>query len=220
MDIGRDDEAAQELKSEELAFTDGDESLPWLVGEDDEELPGVDPVRIAIAVGLGVLLLAILLGGLYWLSRDKAGADIVADGSTIEAPDVPIKEKPEDPGGSSFQGAADTTAAVAEGEIPEGRLAEDNPPVSSGEAPPAEDKIVTTGVAVQVAAYSSRQRAEQGWGELLRRYEVLSGVSHRVVEGQADIGKVYRLQAITADRSAANALCDGIKAAGGACQVK
>jgi hypothetical protein len=41
-----------------------------------------------------------------------------------------------------------------------------------------------------------------------------------VVEGQADIGTVYRLQAITADAGAAHALCSQLKAAGLACQVK
>jgi hypothetical protein len=45
-------------------------------------------------------------------------------------------------------------------------------------------------------------------------------VKHRVVQGSADIGTVYRLQAVAPDAAAANALCSQLKAAGIACQVK
>jgi hypothetical protein len=45
-------------------------------------------------------------------------------------------------------------------------------------------------------------------------------VSHRVIEGNADIGKVYRLQAVAGDTAGANALCGRLKGAGIACQVK
>ena len=49
---------------------------------------------------------------------------------------------------------------------------------------------------------------------------LLSGVSHRVVEGRADNGTIYRLQAVTGDAAAAKALCGKLKAKGIACQVK
>jgi len=45
-------------------------------------------------------------------------------------------------------------------------------------------------------------------------------VNHRVVEGKADIGTVYRLQAMTSDGSAANSLCSHLQADGVKCQVK
>ncbi len=45
-------------------------------------------------------------------------------------------------------------------------------------------------------------------------------MKHRVVEGTADIGTVYRLQALAPNAEAANALCSTLKAAGVACQVK
>jgi hypothetical protein len=73
---------------------------------------------------------------------------------------------------------------------------------------------------VQVAAYSNRSQAEAGWTRLTSQYEALSGLHHRVVEGQADIGTVYRLQAMAGNLAAANALCSKLKAAGLACQVK
>ena len=54
----------------------------------------------------------------------------------------------------------------------------------------------------------------------MRQTEALNGVSHRVVEAQVDIGRVYRLQAMTGDRAAANRLCDALKDDGLACFVK
>jgi hypothetical protein len=39
-------------------------------------------------------------------------------------------------------------------------------------------------VGVQVAAYSQRAQAEDGWTPLSGQYELLSGLHHRLVEGQ------------------------------------
>jgi hypothetical protein len=84
----------------------------------------------------------------------------------------------------------------------------------------AKPEPVVTGVGVQVGAYTSKPTAEAGWNALKVQYPGLSGVSHRIVEGQADIGKVYRLQAVPGDLAAARALCGGMKSAGLSCQVK
>jgi hypothetical protein len=73
---------------------------------------------------------------------------------------------------------------------------------------------------VQLAAYGTRERAEKGWSEISRRTEVLSGVSHRVVEGKVDIGTVYRLQAVASSRAEAERLCAALKADGLDCQIK
>lgn len=214
---------AGEEQVEELALTGEDESLPWLESDDEAEARGIDPRRVATFAALGVLALALLLGGIWFAMRGPSAPEVVADGSTIPAPEGPIKERPEDPGGTSFQGQADTSFAVAEGKTLEGRLADDDTPGPSIDREQAGEKIVPAssgGFGVQVGAYRNTADAEKGWQELVSRYEMLSGHSHRVVEGQADIGKVYRLQAVTGDRSSANALCESIRAAGGACQVK
>ena len=73
---------------------------------------------------------------------------------------------------------------------------------------------------VQVGALSSKAGAEARWAELLRRTDTLSGITHRVEEAQIDNGTVYRLQAVVGDRSAANRLCDALKADGIECIVK
>lgn len=228
---GRKGDKAQEAGSgeggeqaEELALADEDESLPWLESDEEDEARGVDTGRIAAFVLVGALALVLLFGGLWYATQAPGEPEMIADGGTIPAPEGPIKERPEDPGGTSFQGTADTSFAVAEGETLEGRLADDGAPGPSIDREQAGEKVVKTanpaGFGVQVGAYRNPADAEKGWQELVSRYEMLSGYSHRVVEGQADIGKVYRLQAVTGDRSSANALCESIRAAGGACQVK
>ena len=76
-------------------------------------------------------------------------------------------------------------------------------------------------VGVQVGAFSSKEAAEAGWTKLAGHAGgALSGVSHRVVQGTAESGTVYRLQAVAGDSAAANALCGKLKAAGISCQVK
>ena len=76
------------------------------------------------------------------------------------------------------------------------------------------------GVGVQVGAFGSLASAEAGWNALVGKSAALKGIKHRVIEGSADIGKVYRLQAVAGDAAAADALCGKLKASGISCQVK
>ncbi len=73
---------------------------------------------------------------------------------------------------------------------------------------------------MQVGAYSSREAAEAGWTALTARLAPLEGRSHRVVEGRADSGRIFRLQAVAGSAAEADALCRSLRAAGGDCQVK
>lgn len=213
----RDDD----IEAEELAFADEDERLPWLEADDDYEEPGVPAGRMIAFVLGSLVLLATIIGGGYWLLRDRTDAAIVADGSTIRAPEGPYKERPENPGGTMAPGTGDTSFAVAEGRGPEVRVAQDNaaprPSIDTEQAGASEGP---GGVGVQVGAYSSRERAEQGWQLLVRRYELLSGVNHRVVPGTADGSPIYRLQAVAGSSAAARDLCNALKASGADCQVK
>jgi hypothetical protein len=207
-------------EAEELAFAQQDARLPWLEADDDFEEPGMSAGRKAALVIIAVLALAVIGGGGYWLLEQGPGTAVVADGSTIEAPEGPYKMKPAEPGGTTALGTGDTSFAVAEGRRPANRVAgaEDGPPPSvdaqDGE-PPA-----ISGVGVQVGAYASRERAEQGWQTLVGRHEALQGVSHRVVQGTVDGSTVYRLQAVAGSGAAARDLCDALKANGADCQVK
>lgn len=214
--------------ADQLDLSEAD-SLPWLeADEDDNNAGGVDTAQV---IGFAMILLAILVGvvGTIWYLGSRASdADMVADGSVIEAPDTPIKERPENPGGKEFDGTGNVAPVVAEGGTREGVLATDGADAgtpagatgSGSEAAQPASAPPATGVGVQLAAYSSRSRAEQGWSDLSRRTDALSGVRYRIEEGVVDIGKVYRLQAVASDRAAADRLCAALKADGLDCQVK
>ena len=226
----------------ELAFDTPDERLPWLESDGEgEEPPAFDTGRL---VGLGVIMLvalAVLVGGIWFVANRGAGSGPSPDGSLIAAPVTPYKERPESPGGKTFAGTGDTSYAVGEGKEVEGRLATTPPPPpavivptpttsasASDSSKPTPKPSATTppdaglppGTAVQVGAYSTRADAEAGWRRLTGQTDALSGVSYRVIAGRADIGTVYRLQAVGGDKAAAQALCGTLKAAGIACQVK
>lgn len=213
------------LETGRLEFGDDDVRLPWLEtdGDDEEEYHSFNAGQLVALLILGVLALAVIGGGIWWaIGRHKVEA-VVADGSVIAAPVQPYKERPKDAGGKTFAGTGDTAFAVSEGQTRPARLGDApaakpvaaSPSTTAGPAEPA-----ATGVGVQVAAYSNRAQAEAGWTRLSTQYEALSGLKHRVVEGNADIGTVYRLQVLAGDVAGANALCSKLKAAGLACQVK
>lgn len=210
-----------------LEFGDEDVRLPWLEGDgdDDEQYQSHNTGQLVVLTILGVLALALIGGGIWWALGHGKDEVQVADGSVIAAPAQPYKERPKDPGGKTFAGTGDTSFAVSEGQTRPARLGEspvakpiEPSPVPSAKAPPVAPEAL--GVGVQVAAYSNRAQAEAGWQRLSGQYELLSGLKHRVVEGSADIGTVYRLQVLAADVAGANALCGKLKAAGLACQVK
>jgi hypothetical protein len=224
----------------ELAFETPDERLPWLESDEDgEEPPAYDTGRL---IGFGLIMLVvlvILVGGVWFIANRGMGGEPAADGSLIAAPAMPYKERPADPGGKTFAGTGDTSYAVGAGKEVDAKLATAAPtPTGAGTPSPiptrepsaksspsprptaAADATLPAGTAVQVGAYSSRADAEAGWQQLIRKTEALSGVSHRVIAGRADIGTVYRLQAVGGDKAGAQALCERLRGAGLACQVK
>ncbi len=234
----RDDDAWDaEENAEELELIEEDESLPWLESADDyEEETGSDGTRLAMFALLGLAALIAIVGGIWYATNRAPDSAMVADGSTIENPGE-FKEKPEDPGGAEVAGTGAVAPGVAAGQRSEGRIADGSgagPSIdteqsgsnsgssnaSAGSQQASGSASNGGGVGVQVGAYSSRAKAEQGWKELSGRFSALSGFKYRIVQGQADIGTVYRLQAVAGSQSAANSLCTKLKSAGGSCQVK
>ncbi len=246
---------AAETTEAELDLSE-DDSLPWL--EADEEDEGRSGVDIAQIIGFALILAVVagvLLSALYYFTNRSADGAPVADGSTIEAPEGPLRERPEDPGGREFAGTGDVAPVVGEGGTREGVMDTDgtgaagaengdrasadsaNQAGSGSEASndgaganansdadansgSAGNASSASGVGVQLAAYTSRARAEQGWNDLSRRTNALDGVRYRIEQGQVDIGTVYRLQAVASDRAAADRLCAALRADGLDCQVK
>ena len=227
-----------------------EERLPWLESADDldeEERRG--GVRRFVVQGIvALIVLALLIDGVFWLTH-RGGSSKPADGSLIEASKEPYKVAPSDPGGKKFAGTGDSSFKVSQGEHPDASIAGSAgttpPPAapmpapspvqsqSPGQSPntgatpapksgptPAGKAAGDGGVAVQVGAYSSGALAESGWSHLVAAHDLLKGVSHRVVEAKADIGTVYRLQAMSPDPASANSLCSRLQADGVKCQVK
>lgn len=207
-----------------------EERLPWLESADDViDEPAGDNMRLFGFGLLAVLALAAIVGAIYWFSHSGNAGSAAADGSLIEASKEPYKVAPKDPGGKTFEGTGDSSFKVSEGEHPAANLAgsgvapkpaatvsaSPSTAASTGAAAPA-----AGGVAVQVGAFSSNATAEAAWSKLSSAHEALKGLSHRVVEGKADIGTVYRLQALASDGAAADALCGKLQAGGLKCQVK
>jgi hypothetical protein len=221
---------AAPLDTGQLAFADDDVRLPWLEtdGDDEADYRQYGTGQVFTLLLLGLLALVVIGGGLWWALHHRNENVQIADGSVIAAPRQPYKVRPANPGGKTFEGTGDTSFAVSAGQTRPARLGESGtikPAAVASPKPVASTSAASTGeetggVGVQVAAYSNRAQAEAGWTRLSGQYEALKSFHHRVVEGQADIGTVYRLQAITADAGAAHALCSQLKAAGLACQVK
>ncbi len=198
-----------------------DDRLPWLESADDAAEEGVDGGRVFSFVLAALLGLVVLVGGIWMFSHRGPDRDQVADGSTIPAPAEPYKKAPGKDGGKTFAGTGDTSYKVSEGKSASAKLDDGAKPgfTSVDASTPAADEAAG-GVGVQVGAYTSRAQAEAGWTRLTGQTAVLKDVKHRIVEGSADIGTVFRLQAVAADGGAADALCASLKAGGIACQVK
>ncbi|WAT19094.1 SPOR domain-containing protein [Aurantiacibacter sp. MUD11] len=212
--------------AEQLALDDGDDDLPWL--EDDgyyEDEGGFDARLIWIAL-IGLLVIAAVLFAGWWLSQESDDPELVADGSTIEAPDGPYKQRPEDPGGREVEGTGDTAYQVAEGESQRGRLAdageEDPQPSidrSQGEAATPAAPAGTT--YVQIGAFTSRGDANAAWVSASNRYaDALARMDYRVLEAQVNGATVYRLQAVAPNQAAGEAACRAIRNAGGDCYIR
>ncbi|OYX62143.1 MAG: hypothetical protein B7Y89_10575 [Novosphingobium sp. 32-60-15] len=225
---------ATEEVGDRLALGEEDR-LPWLESVDDVDADEEDSGNgrlIGFAV-MGLMVLAALIGGI-WYATNKTSGPSDADGSLIEASKEPYKVAPSDPGGKTFAGTGDSSFKVSEGEKPLANLAGSASPVpkatpsakpsagASGAAASGDKPAAATsgGVGVQIGAFSSNASAEAAWSKLSGNHEALKGFQHRVVEGKADIGTVYRLQALAGDVSAANALCQRLQAGGLKCQVK
>jgi hypothetical protein len=227
-ELGRDDD--------ELDLADTD-SLPWLESDEvDDDAGGLDAGQILVFLAGLVLLLGVVVTGVWYISHRAAGGEVVADGSIIAAPEGPIKERPDEAGGKEFAGTGSVAPVVGEGGSRPAVVAEKpvtpplaelgtkptptpTPTAAAGTAAPAAAPVAQ-GVGVQLAAYGTRARAEEGWTQISRRTPLLSGVKYRVVEGKVDIGTVYRLQAVAPNRAEAEKLCSGLKAAGVDCQIK
>ncbi len=227
------DDQTESLETEQLDLAQDGERLPWLESPDDDDYASEGTSEAGRYLGLAALATvaaAAIVGGVWWVSHRTSVPSLAADGSVIAAPKEPYKEAPRNPGGKTFDGTGDSSFAVSEGQNRPARLSDGKGsaspvaliiPPKAGAKPAAAPAANSNAIGVQVGAFSSQSTAESGWAKLVGQAgTTLSGVSHRVVAGKADIGTVYRLQAVVHDAAAAAALCTKLKAAGISCQVK
>lgn len=213
-------EADEVLEEEQLTLADEDERLPWLESDDEQaDEAGVNTGFVMMIALAGLLVIAVILGLIWWLGRDNAGNGPAADGSTIAAPTEPYKSRPADPGGAQVTGTGDMSFEQGEGQTRETQIAP-GPVPTPGFTEEVGGQAAPAGVGIQVGAYSTREQAQSGWTTLRQRFDVLGGLNNRILEGEVDGAKVYRLQAVAGDAASARTICNAIKAAGGDCQVK
>ncbi len=92
----------------------GEDRLPWLEPVDD--YADEDPISIARLVGsvvLGLVLLGVVIGGIFWFRHHRSGD---GNGALIAAPAGPVKERPGDAGGMDVEGTGDVAYGASVGE--------------------------------------------------------------------------------------------------------
>lgn len=235
---GRMDHDVEDVPGDETAYAGEDQlslneendTLPWLEDDGDYQDEGGFDARLIWLTLIGLVVIAAVLFGAWYLFRERPDATILADGSTIEAPDGPYKERPEDPGGREVEGTGDTAFEIAEGEATRGRIGEEEatappeptpePSIDREQAEPETPVATGNQVYVQIGAYTSRSDANDAWVTASSRYSAISGMRHRVVEAEVNGASVYRLQVIADNREAGDATCRAIRNAGGDCYIR
>ena len=76
------DEAEQEpdYANEDLGLVSDDDALPWLESSDYDDIESVDAWRITGFVVLGLVALALLVGGIWYFTNRGEEGEPVADG--------------------------------------------------------------------------------------------------------------------------------------------
>lgn len=205
--------------------------LPWLETADGYEyVESTSPLRIAVMLLAGLVLLAAIVGAVYWLQRNQIGG-ANGNGQLIAAPAGAYKVKPQDAGGKRFEGEGDSAFAASEGTktgailVPAAKVAAAAPPAAMASAPaaiPAATNAVAPAstVMVQLGAFGDSAKADAAWAALNKRFGFLAGMNRKIAEANVEGGrKVFRLQAVTANSSEAQQLCAKLKVAGENCLI-
>lgn len=204
--------------------------LPWLETADGYEyVDRASPLRIAVMLLAGLVLLAAISGAIYWLQRNQIGG-ANGNGQLIAAPAGAYKVKPQDAGGKRFEGEGDSAFAASEGTktgatlVPAAKIAAAAPAAATASAPvaaPATNAAPSAStVMVQLGAFGDSAKADAAWAALNKRFGFLAGMNRKIAETNVEGGrKVFRLQAVTANSSEAQQLCAKLKVAGENCLI-
>lgn len=199
---------------------DDEDRLPWLESaEDYDDGEEYSLIRVALFVGFGLLLLAAIVGGIYWLqNRDGGGLD--GNGELIAAQEGDYKVPPDDPQARQFEGEGDASFAASEGQETPAQLGDPvttEAPLRKADADPSADAAGTA--LIQLGAFSSASLADRSWSGYARRFEAIGSLPKKILQGNLDGGTIYRLNAVAPSREAAQEICNNLKAAGESCLV-
>lgn len=207
---------------------DDPDRLPWLETADGYDYDdGASPLKVALMVLAGLALLAAIVGGVYWAQRNQTGG-ATGNGELIAAQEGDYKVKPDDAGGKSFEGEGDSAFAASEGTktgatlVPAAKTATAPMPTATASATAiASNAAAPAGaVMVQLGAFGDSAKADTAWAALNKRFGFLAGMNRKIAEASVEGGRtVFRLQAVTANSSAAQQLCAKLKAAGENCLI-
>jgi hypothetical protein len=205
--------------------------LPWLETADGYEYDdSASPLRIVVMLLAGLVLLAAIVGAVYWVQHNRTGG-ANGNGQLIAAPAGAYKVKPQDAGGKRFEGEGDSAFAASEGTrtgatlVPAAKIAAAATPPAMASAPvtaPAAPSAAAPAstVMVQLGAFGDSAKADAAWAALNKRFGFLAGMNRKIAETNVEGGrKVFRLQAVTANSSEAQQLCAKLKVAGENCLI-
>ena len=212
----------------EGSFDDPDR-LPWLETAESYDDASVSPTKIAGIILGALALIALAIGGIWWLKDRDQGVGLGdGTGELIAKPEGDYKVAPTDAQGRSFEGEGDVAQATADG-----RDVTTVKPAQPGEATPiapatdskagaaataAAAAAAGTGL-VQLGAYNDTAGAEKMWTALSTRYPFLASYQKKITQATVEGRQVFRLNVVTSTPDAARELCTQIKAAGSTCLI-
>lgn len=130
-----------------------EDRLPWLEAADGFDEDGeVSPARLLVMVLGGLLLIAVVLGGLWWIQNGGARGN----GELIAAEQGDYKVAPKNDGAKAFEGEGDASFSASEGAEPAGKVdpsrMPEEPAVTPEEREAAAKKAATDKAAAAKAA--------------------------------------------------------------------
>lgn len=202
---------------------DDPDRLPWLETADSYDEDGASPTKIAGIILGALALIALTIGGIWWLQNRDRGVGLGdGTGELIAKPEGDYKIPPTDAQGRSFEGEGDVAQATADGrDVTTVKPAQ--PGVATPIADAADGKAAPAAAAgtglVQLGAYNDTAGAEKMWTALSTRYPFLASYQKKVTQATVEGRQVFRLNAVTANADTAQELCTQIKAAGSTCLI-
>lgn len=220
-----------DIRADEATPLDDEDRLPWLEAVDEEgENEGPSPLKLIVAVLIGLVAIGGIVGGLFWMGNRDATEQ--RDTELIAAPEGDYKMRPDDPGGLNVQGEGDTAFAASEGADPRGTINTEAlpeapvtpapkqqaaaPAARPAPAPQAPSAPAAGGVTIQLGAFSSQAGANNAWKALSTRFTYLAPLTHTIMPTNSSGRTLYRLRASGSD---AKGICNRLRVAGEACTI-